>query len=193
MPRRYLSITRLSVALVALFASFSVTLAQDVRARILEGAKRQLVRPAKYDASYQRLSYPNGDVPLDRGVCTDVVIRALRHAGYDLQRLIHEDQRKAPRSYPRIRRPDRNIDHRRVPNQVAYFRRHGTNLTRRPADWRPGDFVVWILPNGRDHIGVISDRKNARGDWLVIHNIWQTAEEDVLRAYRIVGVYRFPR
>jgi len=165
--------------------------------RILSGAKAQLVKPAQYTGAYYRISYPNGDVPADRGACTDVVIRALRHAGYDLQRLIHEDSKRVV--YPRIgKKHDRNIDHRRVPNQRRYFERHGVSLTTKTGrgdlrQWRPGNFVFWKLPGGLDHVGIISDRKNAQGLPLVIHNIWQTAEEDVLMKWKIVGHFRFPK
>lgn len=168
--------------------------AAPVQARILAAARQQLVKPANYDASYQRLSYPGGDVPADRGACTDVIIRALRAVGKDLQVLIHEDMARV--AYPRGGRRDRNIDHRRVVNQVLFFQRFGERLSMstKPADmknWRPGNFVVWKLPSGLDHIGIVTDRW-VNGRPMVIHNIWQTAEEDVLLAYRIVGHYRYP-
>lgn len=161
---------------------------------ILESARRQLSPPAVYDASYQRLSYPGGDVPADRGACSDVIVRALRWAGYDLQKLIHEDIKKG--TYPRVTgKRDKNIDHRRVANQVVYFARFGQRLSIaafRPERFKPGDFVTWKLPNNLDHIGIISDRK-VDGRPLVIHNIAGAAEEDVLIAWRMTGHYRFPK
>lgn len=166
---------------------------------IVQHARSQLIKPAQYDASYRRIAYPMGDVDPGRGVCTDVVIRALRAAGYDLQKLIHEDMARPGRKYPRKGKTrDSNIDHRRVPNQVYFLRRFGQSLTlktdRRSLDqWKPGDLVYWKLDNGLDHTGIISDRKNAQGLPLVIHNIWQTAEEDVLTRWRIVGHFRFPK
>lgn len=168
---------------------------QPLAARlILESARRQLSPPAVYDASYQRLSYPGGDVPADKGACSDVIIRALRWAGYDLQKLIHEDIKKG--TYPRVTgRRDRNIDHRRVANQVVYFARHGQKLSItafRPERFKPGDFVTWKLPNNLDHIGIVTDRK-IDGRPLVIHNIAGAAEEDVLTAWRMTGHYRFPK
>jgi uncharacterized protein YijF (DUF1287 family) len=166
---------------------------------VLRGARQQLVRPAIYTPGYFRLAYPNGDLPADKGVCTDVVIRALRTAGKDLQRLIHEDMGRRFSTYPRRgEKRDPNIDHRRVPNHIHFLRRYGTTLPNgltgpALATWHPGDLVYWKLDNGLDHCGVVSDRRNGRGLPLVIHNIWQTAEEDVLDRWRIVGHYRYPR
>lgn len=160
--------------------------------KIVAGAMAQLARPALYDASYRSIPYPNGDVPADRGACTDVVIRALRRAGYDLQRLIHEDIRRGV-TYPRLgKRADANIDHRRVPNQARFFRRFGSSL-RLDRDWRPGDIVAWKLPSGLDHIGVLVGERGPSGNWMVVHNLAQTAKEDVLGAFKIVGHYRFPK
>lgn len=154
---------------------------------VFQGALRQLEKPARYDARYQRISYPGGDVPVDRGACADVVVRALRFAGQDLQQLIHRDSQRCV--YPGIKTRDPNIDHRRVFNQEVYFRRHAQVLTATDP-WLPGDIVSWRLPNGQGHIGVVSDRKNAKGDPLVIHNIRETAEDDVLRSWKIVGHFR---
>jgi uncharacterized protein YijF (DUF1287 family) len=146
------------------------------------------------------LKYPGGDVPRDRGACTDVVVRSLRAVGRDLQRLIHEDARRDLKQYPRIRssgRLDRNIDHRRVPNQIRYFQRHGRSLTRAVnastrSQWQPGDIVTWKFDNGLDHTGIISDRLNERGWPLVIHNLAVCAEEDVLTTWKITGHFRYP-
>ena len=164
-----------------------------VAARIVEGARIQAREAAAYTTGYVRLPYPNGDLPRDKGVCTDVVVRALRHAGYDLQRLIHEDMKARFASYPRREaRPDANIDHRRCPNQAWFFRRYGRTLDLK-GGWRPGDVVYWKLPSGLDHTGVLSSRTNAKGEPFVVHNLGRCAEEDVLRAWRIVGHYRYPR
>ena len=154
-----------------------------------------------YDPSYVKLSYPNGDVPRHTGVCTDVVIRALRAEGHDLQRLIHEDMKRHFALYPSrqkcgLRRPDKNIDHRRVPNQMTFFRRKGRELTRKVSaqtlsQWKPGDIVCWDL-GGPLHTGIVSDRKNARGVPLVIHNLAGCREEDALSAWKIIGHFRYP-
>lgn len=156
------------------------------------GAEAQLEHPAIYDATYRRIPYPNGDVPADRGACTDVVIRAYRNAGIDLQKLVHEDAKVHPSAYPRIVRLDSNIDHRRVPNLAVFFRRHGRSLPI-DADWQPGDIVTWKLPNNLDHTGVLSNKRGPSGDWLVVHNLSQTAEENVLKAWTITGHYRYPK
>ena len=148
-----------------------------------------------YDGAYRRLPYPGGDLPPDRGSCTDVVIRAYRHAGIDLQRLVHEDMVTAFSAYPttwRLPGPDSSIDHRRVPNLAVFFQRHGAFIpvTLDPASFKPGDVVVWAIPT--PHIGVVSDAA-IDGRPLVIHNIGAGAVlEDVLFAFRITGHYRFP-
>jgi uncharacterized protein YijF (DUF1287 family) len=164
-------------------------LAHGTAERIAAGARAQLSPPAVYDASYQRMSFPNGDVAWGRGACSDVVVRAFRCAGYDLQRLVHED-RKA-RGLP----TDTNIDHRRVRNHAEFFRTHGRVLTNSTDDslaWKPGDVVYWKLDNGLDHTGVVTWRMGRSGLPMVVHNISQTKEEDVLAKWRIVGHYRYP-
>lgn len=166
--------------------------------QVLDAAHAQVGVTRHYDGSYVRLAYPNGDVPADRGVCTDVVIRAFRATGLDLQREVHEDMRREFAAYPQLwglARPDRNIDHRRVPNLETWFRRagHALPVTVDPAGYRPGDVVSWRLPNGLPHIGLVSDRRAADGSgrFLVVHNIGAgTREEDVLFAWPPVGHYR---
>jgi uncharacterized protein YijF (DUF1287 family) len=173
--------------------------AQPSLPKMIAGAKRQVGVTRSYDPTYRRLAYPGGDVPRETGVCTDVVVRAYREAGTDLQVLVHEDMKRAFSAYPKtwgLRRPDPNIDHRRVPNLATFFRRHGATLpvTRRGSDYRPGDVVVWRLSSGVPHIGVVSDVR-ARGTdrHLVVHNIGSGAQiEDVLFAYEVTGHYRYP-
>lgn len=149
-----------------------------------------------YDPAYVQLTYPGGDVAGDRGVCTDVVIRALRTQGLDLQRAVHEDMRTNFPHYPKIWRAtaaDRNIDHRRVPNLRRWFERQGWQqpVSMNAADYRPGDLVTWGLGRGLTHIGIVSDRKSFGGDPLILHNIARgTQEEDLLFAYPITGHYR---
>lgn len=148
-----------------------------------------------YDPSYTRLPYPGGDVPLERGVCADVVVRAFRAIGVDLQVEVHEDMRKDFAAYPRrwgLRSPDGNIDHRRVPNLMRYFERRGKQLPLVGA-YLPGDVVAWRLPNGLYHIGVVAEeRLSAQNRSLMIHNIGAgTRREDVLYAFDIIGHYRW--
>jgi uncharacterized protein YijF (DUF1287 family) len=173
---------------------------QPALPKMIEGAKRQVGVTRSYDPNYRRIGYPNGDVPRETGVCTDVVIRAYRHAGVDLQVLVHEDMKAAFSAYPKnwgLRRTDTNIDHRRVPNLATFFRRKGTALTvtRKGADYRPGDIVTWRLSSGVPHIGVVSDVPVRGTDrHLVVHNIgWGAQIEDVLFDYALTGHYRYGR
>lgn len=168
---------------------------------LVRAARGQVGVTTVYDGSYRVLAYPGGDVPPERGVCTDVVIRALREArSLDLQKLVHEDMRAAFGEYPSRRRwgltrPDRNIDHRRVPNLMTYFRRagHSRPVSRDAAAYLPGDLVTWDLGGGIPHIGIVSDRREPGGVPLVIHNIGSgTREEDILFKYTITGHYRLP-
>jgi uncharacterized protein YijF (DUF1287 family) len=168
---------------------------------ILAAAQAQVGVTRHYDGAYQSLKYPGGDVPLERGVCTDVVVRALRNSrGMDLQQLVHEDIRAHWDAYPNqrrwgLRKPDPNIDHRRVPNLMVYFRRAGYALapSRAAAGYLPGDIVAWDLGRGVLHIGIISDRKSVAGTPLVVHNIGAgTREEDILFRFAVIGHYRLP-
>jgi uncharacterized protein len=185
--------------LLALALVSSGAVAEEPRPRIaliLEGAYAQVGQTTIYDGSYSPISFPGGDVPIARGVCTDVLIRAYRHAGIDLQLLVHGDMTRHFRSYPQLwglSKPDSNIDHRRVPNLATYFRRHGTVLpiSTRAADYLAGDIVTWRLPSGVPHIGLISDRSHD-GTPLVVHNIGAGAQvENMLFSYVITGHYRY--
>lgn len=166
-------------------------------AKLVSEARKQVGVTLSYDPVYRRLSYPGGDVPLETGVCTDVVIRALRTQGLDLQRTVHEDMRANFSVYPKhwgLSRPDSNIDHRRVPNLMTWFKRQGKQVPtgRQASDFRAGDIVAWDLGRGLTHIGVVSDRRTAAGNPLILHNIGQgTREEDILFGYRIIGHYRY--
>ncbi|MDP3630124.1 MAG: DUF1287 domain-containing protein [Actinomycetota bacterium] len=160
-------------------------------------AAKQVGVTVSYDASYVQLAYPGGDVPLETGVCTDVVVRAMREMGTDLQVEIHEDMAAAFGEYPRtwgLSEPDPNIDHRRVPNLRVYFDRLGKSLpvTSVAADYQPGDIVTWKMPGGRPHVGIVSE-KQASGEnrFAIIHNAGRgTRVEDVLVAFTITGHYR---
>ena len=168
------------------------------RARLVVAARTQIGVTVGYDPEYRAIAYPGGDVPLSTGVCTDVVTRALRAQGFDLQKAVHEDMAAHFSAYPRLWglcAPDANIDHRRVPNLMTFFRRHGWErpVTADAADYRPGDIVTWNLGRGITHIGLVSDTRAADGCPLVIHNIGQgTHEENVLFAFKLLGHYRPP-
>jgi uncharacterized protein YijF (DUF1287 family) len=167
--------------------------------KLVAAARAQIGVTLSYNPAYIRLAYPGGDLPADRGVCTDVIVRAYRSAlNLDLQRLVHEDMKSAFAAYPPqwgLTRPDPNIDHRRVPNLQAFLRRNGLSLpvTDNPADYRPGDLVTQMLPGNLPHIAVVSDRRSPDGARpLVIHNIGAGArEEDRLFEFPITGHYRF--
>ncbi len=165
--------------------------------KLVAAARSQIGVTLRYDSAYKVLAFPGGDVPQDRGVCTDVIIRAYRSAlAFDLQKAVHEDMRKAFSNYPKswgLKGTDRNIDHRRVPNLQKYFSRRGASLpvTQNPADYLPGDLVTQMLPGNLPHIVIVSDRKGRSGQPLVIHNIGGGAqEEETLFAFPITGHYR---
>lgn len=164
---------------------------------LIEAARKQIGVTVIYDPAYVSLSFPGGDVPLDRGVCTDVVIRAFRSAfGLDLQKELHEDIKKHFSDYPKrwgLKAPDKNIDHRRVPNLQTFFKRRGYSLDHNLplTSFLPGDIVTCIVPPNLPHIMIVSDKKNNKGISLVIHNIGAgTQEEDRLSDFTITGLYR---
>ncbi|MEW5784163.1 MAG: DUF1287 domain-containing protein [Bacillota bacterium] len=167
---------------------------------ILLEAREEVRKGVRYDASYQTLSYPGGDVDPGRGACTDVIVRALRGVGYDLQVLIYEDMSDNFHLYPQLwglEKPDPNIDHRRTQNQIIFLKRFGQELPTAVSDdnksaWRHGDLVYWLLPDGQQHTGIISDRTNTAGIPLVIHNAGVAREEDCLLRWTIIGHFRFP-
>jgi hypothetical protein len=168
------------------------------RQELAEAALAQVGVTITYDSAYVRLVYPGGDVPEDRGVCTDVVIRALRQMHVDLQKLVHEDKVRAPQAYAHDGASpvlDASIDHRRVPNLMVFFKRDGKQMpvSAQPADYLPGDIIAWRLPSGLLHVGVVSDRVAPGTDrHLVVHNIGEGAQcEDVLFAFTIIGHYRW--
>ncbi|MGM0444290.1 MAG: DUF1287 domain-containing protein [Fibrobacterota bacterium] len=169
----------------------------DSVATVLRAARRQCRLCRYYDPSYVSLDYPGGDVPAERGVCTDVVIRALRSVGMDLQKEIHEDMTAHFSAYPDrwgLSKPDRNIDHRRVPNIRCWLRRRKYDLpvSDRAADYRAGDLVTWMLPGNLPHIGIVSSSTvPGTGRPYIIHNIGAgTCMEDVLFAFPVTGRYR---
>jgi uncharacterized protein YijF (DUF1287 family) len=167
--------------------------------RLVDAARKQIGVTLIYDPAYKRIPYPNGDVPRRFGVCADVVVRAYRDAfHYDLQRAVHEDMKAAFNLYPRtwnLKRPDPNIDHRRVLNLQTFFQRHGKALpvTRNSKDYSPGDIVTQMLPGNLPHIMIVSNRWNDTStNPLVIHNVGMgTREEDFLFKAKITGHFRF--
>jgi uncharacterized protein YijF (DUF1287 family) len=171
--------------MLALWAAVALQLANAAQSQV--GVTRT------YDPAYVRIAYPGGDIPLERGVCADVVVRAFRKVGVDLQVAVHEDMARNFASYPQmwgLRRPDSNIDHRRVPNLMKFFERRGKRVAI-DAAYEPGDVVAWRLPGGLYHIGVVSNEKRG-ADYLVVHNIgYGTQNENVLRQFQVIGHYRW--
>jgi len=168
--------------------------------QLIQAAHQQVGVTLNYDPAYRAIPFPGGDVPIDRGVCSDVVVRAYRAVGIDLQLLVNQDMRKAFSAYPRawgLAKPDPNIDHRRVLNLGVFFTRHGQSLpiSTVASDYKAGDIVAWRLPDGRPHIGLVSDKpkdKPKNGVPLIVHNIGRGAqEEDTLFAFTITGHYRY--
>jgi hypothetical protein len=182
--------------LLALTAGTGRAETNALGARIVAAARQQIGVTKDYDPGYTALKYPAGDVPLHTGVCSDVVVRALRGIGLDLQKEVHEDMKRNFGAYPQkwgLKRPDKNIDHRRVPNLMRYFERHHVAMSEKlalPESYRAGDIVAWDLGGGVLHIGIVSDKPSGRTP-RIIHNIGRGAqEEDILLKYRVIGHYR---
>jgi len=168
--------------------------------RLADSALALTLQVVSYDPGYFVIDYPNGDIPADKGVCTDVIIRAYRKVGTDLQKEVHEDMRVNFDEYPHLwglAKPDKNIDHRRVPNLMTFFSRHGIEkvISDNPNDYNPGDIVCWDLGGGVTHIGIVVNKKSPDGKrHLLVHNIGQgQVLEDCLFGYRIIGHYRYEK
>jgi hypothetical protein len=166
---------------------------------LVEAAKERLNHVVFYDGAYQSIAYPMGDVDKNKGVCTDVIVRSYRTLGIDLQQLVHEDMALNFKNYPKIwglKKPDSNIDHRRVPNLETFFSRFGTKLpmTKNPDIYQPGDIVTWRLTGSNlPHIGIVSDEKADTGNFKIIHNIGLGPQiNDMLFDHPIVGHFHYP-
>lgn len=186
------------LAFLFTFAIFANVAQTDFGLKLSDAALELTKDHVVYDPSYFIIGYPNGDVPKGKGVCTDVVIRAYRKMGIDLQQKVHEDMKENFSIYPqrwKLTRPDKNIDHRRVPNLMTFFSRFGEELSisQTAADYIPGDIVCWNLGGAITHIGVVVNKKSADGKrFLIVHNIGGgQVMEDVLFAYKIIGHYRY--
>ena len=184
---------------VGLLFTLSPLKAQETFQKKLSNAAIELTKQkVVYDPSYFSIPYPNGDVPPGKGVCTDVVIRAYRKLNIDLQRLVHEDMKANFKKYPNrwgLTKTDRNIDHRRVPNLMTFFSRHGTSIpvSKIPGEYLPGDIVTWDLVGNVPHIGIVIDKKSDDGlRNLIVHNIGAGQEiSDCLFQFKISGHYRY--
>ena len=174
--------------------------AQSFEQDLVEAAHERTKHSVRYDGAYLAIDYPWGDVPKEIGVCTDVVIRSYRVLGIDLQRLVHEDMKANFDKYPSTRiwglkGPDKNIDHRRVPNLQTFFKRHGQELpvTRNAKDYKAGDLVTWMLPGNLPHIGIVTEKIDpATGNPMIAHNIGSGPQlQDMLFSYKITGHYKY--
>lgn len=192
-------------ALIVLLASVSTFPQDDLAhsrtaffAKLVAAAVQRANLPVRYDGRYVRIPYPGGDVPADTGVCTDEVIRVYRQVGIDLQKEVHEDMVRNFGAYPKqwgLLRPDPNIDHRRVPNLAAFFRRKGEILPISAADgdYAPGELVTWDLGGGVPHIGIVVNRRSStERRYMLLHNIGAGPKiEDVLFRWKITGHFRY--
>ena len=170
----------------------------DFSKKLIQAAIERTKHIVRYDGSYRKIKYPNGDVPDDIGVCTDLVIRSYRKLGIDLQKDVHEDMKVNFDMYPKLwglSKPDPNIDHRRVPNLQTLFKRKGILLpiTKNPNDYVAGDLVSWMLPGNLHHIGIVTDSHSQDDNKpLIVHNIGSgPVIEDILFDYQITGHYRY--
>jgi len=185
-------------ALVVLIFSKPLQAQPDFFLRLSAAAIELTRQQVQYDPAYFSIPYPNGDVPINKGVCTDVVIRAYRKLGTDLQKEVHEDMKANFNLYPQkwgLKSTDKNIDHRRVPNLMKFFERQGAKLTvsKSPSDYKPGDIVTWDLGGGVTHIGIVIDKKSADSKrHQIVHNIGRGQEiSDCLFEFKITGHYRY--
>ena len=195
---RYIFNKTIVIAIFVLFSQNS--LAGSFENQLVNAVIERTKHDVRYDGAYFSIPYPNGDIPSDIGVCTDVIIRAYRAIGADLQRLVHEDMTNHFSAYPSKRiwglnSTDRNIDHRRVPNLQVFFTRHGTKLplSENAKDYKPGDIVTWMLPRNLPHIGIVTDQiSSSSSNPLIAHNIGAGPKlDDMLFDYTITGHYRY--
>lgn len=187
--------------IIFLTAILNNAICQDSYSERLSNAALELTKQkVYYDPAYFTIDYPNGDVPKNKGVCTDVIIRAYRKLGIDLQKLVHEDMKANFGKYPKnwgLSKPDRNIDHRRVPNLMVFFTRHGTvkPITKNASDYIPGDIVCWSLGGSVTHIGLVVNKKSTDGKrYLIVYNIGGgQILEDCLFEFKIIGHYQYQK
>jgi len=176
-----------------------ITANKDFYGKLSDAALTLTNDDVEYDPKYFTIAYPNGDVPKGKGVCTDVVIRAYRKMGIDLQKEVHEDMKNDFSKYPKtwgLKTTDTNIDHRRVPNLQVFFSRLGEvkSTTDKAADYKPGDIVTWMLSGGHPHIGLVVDKKAPSGRYMIVHNIGYGQNlDDCLFNSKITGHYRYKK
>ncbi|MFB9107931.1 DUF1287 domain-containing protein [Flavobacterium gyeonganense] len=184
------------------FGNTNKTAVKTFEEKLSEAAISIIDPSIDYDPAYFSITYPNGDVPVNKGVCTDVIIRAYRKLGIDLQKEVHEDMIENFSKYPNLEKwgmtkPDTNIDHRRVPNLEVFFERKGTKLpvSENGKDYKTGEIVTWIINNKLPHIGIVTNKKSADGKRnLIVHNVGGgQVLEDCLFEYKIVGHFKYQK
>lgn len=188
------------IFIFSLLLSSTISFSQETLVNNLSQAALELTtQKVTYDPSYFSIAYPNGDIPSDKGVCTDVIIRAYRKLGIDLQKEVHIDMKTNFKMYPKIwglKTTDKNIDHRRVPNLMTFFERKGTVKvkSKNPNDYKPGDIICWNLSGGITHIGIVIDKKTSDGKrYMIVHNIGAgQVLEDCIFDFKIIGHYSYP-
>lgn len=191
----------LTLIFLVFFLSITIVEGQtSFNKRLADAALELTKQKVSYDPAYYNIDYPNGDIPANKGVCTDVVIRAYRKLGIDLQKEVHEDMKANFSKYPQkwgLSGPDKNIDHRRVLNLMTFFTRHGQvkPITNKAVDYLPGDLVCWDLGGGITHIGIVVDKKSADGTRnLIVHNIGGgQVLADCLFGFKIIGHYSYEK
>ena len=198
MNRRIDIMRRMIAFLLVIVLSGEISAQESFAFKLANEAIKLTEQRVKYDPGYFRIDYPNGDIPADKGVCTDVIIRVYRKLGIDLQKEVHEDMMRNFDKYPKtwgLKSTDKNIDHRRVPNLMTFFSRHSQikNITSNPDDYVPGDIVTWDLGRGILHIGIVTNKKtNDNKRYLIVHNIGNgQLINDCLFSYKITGHYAY--
>jgi uncharacterized protein YijF (DUF1287 family) len=188
------------ILFIFLLSALPLAAQDNFYARLADSVLVLARQKVQYDPQYFRISYPNGDVPSDRGVCTDVIIRAYRKLGIDLQKEVHEDMKANFSAYPAmwgLKTTDTNIDHRRVPNLMKFFERKGVVCAKSTDadDYSPGDIVCWNLHDGIQHLGIVSSRKSTDNQrFLIVHNIGNgQVAEDCLFEFKIIGHYKYKK
>ncbi|MCH4896030.1 DUF1287 domain-containing protein [Marinilabiliaceae bacterium JC040] len=190
---------RILLALIIIIVSLEPSFSQKIKLEKISQAAIKLTKEkVSYDPTYYKIAYPNGDIPKNKGVCTDVIIRTYRQLGIDLQKEVHEDMKRNFHKYPKywgLKHPDTNIDHRRVPNLMTFFTRYGKKLknSKKASDYKPGEIVCWNLGQGITHIGIVINKKSNDGKrYLIVHNIGNGQEiSDCLFSYTITGHYLY--
>jgi uncharacterized protein YijF (DUF1287 family) len=193
MKKKYLTLILLLLTTIHAFGQ------AERSAKLVDATIELTKQKVVYDPTYFRIPYPNGDVPTGKGVCTDVIVRAYRNSlQIDLQKEVHQDMKANFKLYPKNwghKTTDRNIDHRRVYNLMAFFKRKGEvkQITKKGEDYQPGDIVCWILPGNLSHIGIVVNKKSPDGKrYLIVHNIGAgQVMEDCLFSWKIIGHYRY--